>query len=68
MNKFELVCRGWNSLHTTFLVFDHKGVSCGTLVILTEDVVDFIQNSWKGNIDWNSNIPDIVLHHTTKAS
>lgn len=51
--KYKLDCFEWNSQHVRFRVFDTKGANCGTLTVLTEDVFEFVQNSWNGDIVWN---------------
>lgn len=56
MRRFKLVCLiSSNSEHTMFNVFDWTGAYCGQLVIRTKDVVEFLQQSWKGNVDWRGN-------------
>lgn len=61
MKNYTVSCQDWNSRHARFHVFDSVGANCGTLNILTDDVVNFLQNSWKGNIAWNNKIPDVVM-------
>jgi hypothetical protein len=62
MKPFTLTCLESNTRHTKFNVFDPTGANCGTLTILTDDVVGFIQRSWKGNINWDGKMPDDDAH------
>lgn len=64
MPKYNLSCFDSNLQHTKFNMFDATGANCGRLTILTEDVVNFLTNNWKGNIDWNGMIPDVVLNYS----
>lgn len=63
--KYKLNCLEWNSRHVTFDVFDPLGVKCGTLKVLSSDAVNFVQNSWKGDIFWNGKMPlEVVTSNT----
>lgn len=61
MKPFKLSCVESNERHTIFNVFDPKGANCGRLTILTEDVINFLQHSWNGNIFWNGKMPEAVM-------
>ncbi len=63
--KYKLRCNHWNIRHIQFAVFDHKKANCGTITILAEDAINFLQNSWKGDIDWDDKIPDYILNFPT---
>jgi len=55
--KFKLSCLETNSRHTKFNVFDRRGANCGTIVILTDDVVEFVSKNWNGDVWWNGHLP-----------
>lgn len=55
---FSLDCVDWNSQHVKFRVFDRRGANCGEITILTEDVVEFVRDTWCGNVQWNGKLPD----------
>ena len=59
--KYKIDCKCWNGRHVTFNVFDGKGANCGTLIIETEDVMNFVRNCWRGDIFWNGLIPDSYI-------
>lgn len=59
--RYKLDCTEWNPRHVKFLVFDTKGANCGTLTVLADDAINFVKNSWKGNIFWNGKMPGTVL-------
>ena len=60
--RYKLDCQEWNDRHVKFVVFDPKGANCGMLTVETQDVINFVQHSWGGDIFWNGKMPeDIVL-------
>jgi len=65
--KFTISCKDTNPRHTTFAVYDFRGANCGTLTILTDDIPDFIQRSWNGNIQWNGRFPRSVEHQPVEG-
>lgn len=67
--KYKLRCNKYNNRHVEFSVFDgtQARANCGTLTILTKDCVNFLQNAWKGDIDWDNKIPQSVLDFPIKV-
>ncbi len=57
MKKYKIDCLEWNLKHVKFIVFDPFGANCGMLTISVDDVINFVRNSWNGNIFWNNKIP-----------
>lgn len=55
---FLLRCDGSNPKHTRFTMFDQGRANCGTITILTADVLDFIANDWNGDVDWQGHAPE----------
>lgn len=53
MTKYKLDCIEWNVKHVKFRVFDPAGANCGFLTIESSDVINFVQNSWNGDVFWN---------------
>jgi len=51
--KFKLSCTKWDSSHIWFNVFDATGANCGTITVLTDDVIDFVSKNWNGDVTWN---------------
>jgi hypothetical protein len=58
--KYKLTCTSWNTAHVKFNLFDPTGANCGNLCIHALDVVNFLQNSWRGDILWNGNMPEFL--------
>ena len=67
--NYKLSCISSNPRHTVFNLFDRGEVGsssatpacCGTVTILTSDLVYFLQRCWKGDIFWNGLCPDEEL-------
>lgn len=66
--RYKLSCTEWNQRHAKFNVFDRGGANCGQLCILAEDVINFVQNSWNGDIAWNGLMPSDVLDRIESLS
>jgi hypothetical protein len=60
-NQYKIHCIEWNPRHVKFDVYDPPGANCGTLTILTDDVLNFITNSWNGDIFWHGKMPKDFL-------
>jgi hypothetical protein len=58
---YKLYCVESNVMHVRFNLFDPKGANCGSLCVLTEDVENFLMNSWKGSINWDGKIPERLI-------
>jgi hypothetical protein len=56
--KYKLTCTSWNTAHVKFNLFDPTGANCGQICIHALDLINFLQNSWKGEIFWNGNMPE----------
>jgi hypothetical protein len=68
--RFKLICRNWNEAHVSFSVFDRKGINRGDITLATEDVLEFVRDDWRGNIDWDGKLPKrefVVLNTQLKA-
>jgi hypothetical protein len=64
-NQYKIDCIEWNPRHVKFNVFDPTGANCGVLTILADDVLNFVKNSWNGNIFWHGKMPkDFVIGNT----
>jgi hypothetical protein len=50
---FKLRCDFIGRLHAKFTVLDPDYANCGTILIRTADLTDFIYYSWNGRVDWN---------------
>lgn len=62
--KYKLTCTDWNAGHVRFNLFDPTGANCGKLCVSALDMVNFLQNSWKGNIDWDGKMPEWLWNPT----
>lgn len=51
--RYKLTCTEVNERHMRFVVHDFRGAKCGDICVLTEDVAEFVANSWNGDVDWN---------------
>ena len=49
----KLKCHSSNPKHTCFAFFDSKGAHCGVITLETQQVKDFLDWDWDGDIDWN---------------
>lgn len=56
--KYKLTCFEWNFGHVKFNLFDPTGANCGQITVCALDMINFLQNSWKGNIDWDGKMPE----------
>lgn len=61
---YNLSCVEWNPRHVRFQVYDPTKALCGTLVVLTEDVFNFVKWSWNGAIQWNGKVPTDLERRT----
>lgn len=64
--KYLLRCVDWNEGYVSFILFDEKKTHCGRIVVLASDALNFIQNSWNGDLDWNGFLPEMAIKHPEK--
>jgi hypothetical protein len=61
MKRYKISCIASSKERTTFLVWGRaprgNAANCGMLSIPTDDLLYFLQEDWKGGIDWNGLLP-----------
>ena len=58
--KFKLKCIATDVQTTTFIVQTPAGNRCGEISVSTDLVVNFIGETWNGEVNWNGMIPKSV--------
>ncbi len=66
MKLYKLDCTEWNPQHVKFRVFDPTGANCGFLTVATDDVINFVKYSWRGNLFWHGHMPQDVVEPASK--